>query len=180
MTSFIFVRHGQSQANADGIIANAYSPLTEGGIEQARKTAKEVKALGVTMIACSPYLRAQQSAEIIAGELGIDLAHIKIIDELRERGLGVLENKPKGHDGAWYFLDEESEGIESREGLFGRMTQALHIIRELSKTNTVLVVGHSVAGFYLLQAAAMKASLEAFDPPSQMNNADYVKVNLED
>jgi broad specificity phosphatase PhoE len=174
---FIFVRHGQSQANADGIIADSSSPLTEAGIEQARKTANEVREFGITAIACSPYLRAQQTAETIAGELGIDIAHITIIDELQERGLGVLENRPKEYEGTWYFTDDSSEGIEPRTALLRRMTECVGIIAKLGESQQVLVVGHAISGFYLMQVAAKKTSLEAFDSPSQMSNADFVEVN---
>lgn len=180
MNSFIFVRHGQSQANADGIIADSSPRLTERGIEQARKTAIEVKDMGVTMIASSPYLRAQQTAETIAGELGIGLTHIEIIDELSERGLGVLEDKPKEHDGLWYFTDEQSEGIESRANLITRMQSCLEIIKELSKTNRVLVTGHSISGFYLQQVAAGKITVDQMDSPALMSNADYVEVEIRD
>lgn len=177
MSSFIFVRHGQSEANASTEIADAHSPLTENGVEQARKTGKEVKELGITLILCSPFLRAQQTAETIAGEIGLDIAHIKIVDGLQERGLGVLEGKHREHDGLWYFTDETSEGIESREKLLRRMTDCIDTIREHSKTNTVLVSGHSISGFYL-QQAAKKKKLKDFDPPELMSNADFVKVEF--
>ena len=178
MSSFIFVRHGQSQANAAGIIADSLSPLTEKGIEQARKTGVEVKNLGISLIVTSPYLRAQQTAETIAGELGIDLAHIKIIDELAERGLGSLEDKPKEHDGLWYFTDDTSEGIESRADLLKRMQSCLENIKELSNTQTVLVAGHSISGFYLQQVAAGKTTVDEIDSPALMNNADFVQVEI--
>lgn len=178
MSSFIFVRHGQSQANADSVIADAHSPLTEAGIEQARKTANEVRDFKITHIACSPYIRAQQTAETIAGELGIDIAHIKIIDELQERGLGVLEDKPKQQDGLWYFTDDSSEGIEPSQKLLERMQHCLSTIRQLSQDNNLLVVGHAIAGFYLLQVAAGKSSVKDFEPASKMSNADYLEVDL--
>ena len=158
--------------------ADAHSPLTEAGIAQARKTAHEVRQFKVTAIACSPYLRTRQTAETIAGELGIDFAHITIIDELRERGLGVLENKRREHEGMWYFVDDESEGIEPRIDLLTRMTECVGVIARLGENQNVLVVGHAIPGYYLLQAAAKKASLYAFDSPSQMSNADYVEVKL--
>jgi len=173
---FIFVRHGQSQANADGIIADAHSPLTEAGIEQARITANELRSFNITMIVCSPYLRTQQTAETIAGELGIEIAHIKIIEELRERGLGVLENNPKEHEGTWYFTDDESVGIEPRQKLFERMNKCLKTLQSIGENENLLVIGHAISGFYLLQAAAKKPSIELFDLPSQMSNADYIKV----
>lgn len=177
MSSFIFVRHGQSEANANTVIADAHSPLTENGIEQARKTGKELKDKGITLILCSPFLRAQQTAETIAGEIGIDIAHIKIVDELRERGLGILEDKHREHDGLWYFTDETSDGIESRKDLLARMNNCLKIIEEFSKAETVLVSGHSISGFYLLQAAK-RNELEAFESPELMSNADFIEVKF--
>ncbi len=61
MSHSIFVRHGQSQTNDNGIIADGTELLTDKGIEQARKTRLEVKNLGITTIVCSLYLRAQQT-----------------------------------------------------------------------------------------------------------------------
>ena len=133
--------------------------------------------MGITLILCSPYLRAQQTAETIAVELGIDTANIKIVDELRERGLGVLEDKHREHDGIWYFTDETSDGIESRKALLARMKKCLKIIEQLSKTATVLVSGHSISGFYL-QQAAKKNKLVDFESPALMSNADFVVVKF--
>jgi len=175
--TFIFVRHGQSEANATAIIADAHSPLTETGIQQARKTADETSPFGITHIICSPYLRAQQTAEIIAGEIGIDLAHIQIIDDLRERGLGVLENQPKMHDGIWYSSDDSSENIELRSELFERMKRCALTIKDIAQTETLLVVGHAISGFYLAQAVAGKSSLEQLDSFNLMTNADYIELS---
>lgn len=173
---FIFVRHGQSQANADTVIADAHSPLTESGIAQARKTGIELKGKGITLIVCSPYLRAQQTAETIAGEIGIDIAHIKIVDDLRERGLGELENEHREHEGLWYFTDDESKGIEKRQDLLNRMKRCLVAIKEFGQHETVLVVGHSISGFYLLQVAAGKQFVTELESPALMSNADYIEV----
>lgn len=180
MNTFIFVRHGQSKANAEGFIADAHAPLTEAGIEQARITAGKVKDLDVEFIVCSPYLRAQQTAETIAGELGIDFAHIRILDKLHERDLGMLENKPKEHEGTWYFIDDSSEGIESRINLFMRMRECLEEIVCLSMQGKVLAVGHAISGFYLMQIAANKENVESFDSPALMNNADFIEIEISD
>lgn len=173
---FIFVRHGQSQANADTVIADAHSPLSESGIDQAHKTGLELKDKGITLIVCSPYLRAQQTAETIAGEIGIDIAHIKIVDDLRERGLGELEDKHREHEGLWYFTDDESEGIEQRQDLLNRMKRCLGIIQEFGQHDTVLAIGHAISGFYLLQVAAGKKFVTELESPAQMSNADYIEV----
>lgn len=175
-TSFIFVRHGQSQANADKVIAGAQSPLTPTGIEQARATAEEVRNLGITQIAASPYLRAQQTAQTIAAELGIDTGSIQTIEDLRERGLGIYENQPRTHEGVWYFTDDSSEGIESREDLLTRTIRCAQTIKDLGINEKTLVVGHAVSGFFLAQVLSGHTTLEQFDPPELMSNAAYIEL----
>jgi len=178
MSYLIFVRHGQSQANADGMIADAHSPLTKQGIAQARKTADGIRDLGIRTVVCSPFLRAQQTAEIIAGEIGVELDHVKVLDALRERGLGELEGKPKIYESLWYYLSNDAAGIEKTEALYDRMLNCLESIKKIANGQPILVVGHSISGFYFLQLASQKTSLESFDSPQQLNNADFVKVEL--
>jgi broad specificity phosphatase PhoE len=178
-SQFIFVRHGQSQGNATGIIADPRHPLTEQGIGQARKTGNELKGKGVTLIVCSPFLRAQQTAETIAGELGIDITHIQIIDELRERNQGTLENHPKEHDTPWYYLDhDEIAGQETRQALYDRMKVALEKIKELGAQEKVLAIGHGISGYFLLRIAANDGSLDDFDGLGEMSNADFIEVEI--
>ena len=176
---FIFVRHGESQANRDKIIGTPETLLTENGIEQARKTGNELKDKGIKTIICSPFIRAQQTAETIAGELGIGVAHIKIIENLHERRMGSLEGNPRTHESEWYYLESQHD-MERCEDVLKRASQALEKINEVvrQQEGTVLVVGHAVSGFYLLQLAASKTSIEDFDPPSQMSNADFIEINL--
>lgn len=174
---FIFVRHGQSQANADGIIADGTAPLTDSGIEQARKTGLEIQNLGITTIICSPYLRAQQTAETIAGELGIDLAHIEIIDELRERGLGDCEGKQKTQPSEWYSQSDDPT-LEPRQALLDRMRAALEKIKATDSTGHVLVVGHAISGFFLFEAAKGIKTLAEMGDDNQIGNADFVNVEI--
>ena len=174
---FIFVRHGQSQANADGIIADSTSPLTQTGIDQAKKTGLEIKDLGITTIVCSPYLRAQQTAEIIAGELGIDIAHIKIIEELRERYLGDYEGKPKTKESEWY-TQTDAPTLEPRQELFDRTNIALEKLKTIDTREVVLVVGHAVSGFFLIEAARGAKTLTEMGEHNQVGNADFVKVEI--
>ena len=176
--SFIFVRHGQSQANADGIIAGAHAKLTQNGIEQARTTANEVKGLGIKFVACSPYLRAQQTAETIAGVLGIDLNHIKIVEELRERGLGELEGNPKNHPGPWY-TQADAPTLETKQHLLDRMNDALYKLAALADgAGRLLVVGHAISGFYLVEAAKGIRTVSKIGDDAQLGNADYVEIEF--
>ena len=64
------LRHAEA-APITGGRDNPGRPLTEKGIEQAQIVAAEMKAgqISFDMILASPYLRASQTAEIIAAEL---------------------------------------------------------------------------------------------------------------
>jgi len=66
----IFIGHGRDLA-----------PLTDKGIEQAKKVAKDPLLRGAKIILSSPYTRALQTAAFIASELKLD---IKIEVDLRE------------------------------------------------------------------------------------------------
>ncbi|HTH71974.1 MAG TPA: histidine phosphatase family protein [Candidatus Pristimantibacillus sp.] len=180
MSTFIFVRHGQSDGNANGYIATADTKLTEVGVEQAKATAMKVKGKGITKIVCSPMIRAQQTAETIAAELGIDLAHIKIVEELRERGLGEVEGKPKNHDSAWYLTNDETNvGIESRADLIKRMRSCLDTLSDMAGGDSVLAVGHAISGYYLAEAAEGKTRFEDFGPAQELLNADFIEIDLD-
>lgn len=178
-TDFIFVRHGQSQANANGVVNDGDSPLTALGVEQAKETARALRSLRFEAIVCSPLLRARQTAEIIANELGFHRVHITVISELRERGLGLLEGKPLDRKPVLYYSDEDDAlGFESRAALYERMELCLEILRPIATKQETLVVGHSISGFYLLQIAAKKSSPESFGDPPRMNNASFIKVTI--
>lgn len=142
------------------------------------RTAEEIRQFNIQVVACSPYLRAQQTAEIIAGELGIDVTHIRIIDELQERGQAQLENKPKMHQTPWYYEENAEFGMEPRQELLDRMHRCLQTLRELSLQGNLLIVGHAIAGFYLTQAAKGKRSIDELEGVSELKNADYTIIEF--
>lgn len=176
----LYVRHGKSMANADGTIGTPETPLAEEGLEQARLTGQDLKSQNVTAIACSPYVRAQQTAEIIAGELGLRLENIVVVDELRERGMGELEGKPKQHESAFFAENDTDLGFEAQTNLINRSIVALEKVKKIAEqtAGTTVVVGHAVSGLYLLQVAKGKRAFAEFELTDQMKNAEFVEVQL--
>jgi broad specificity phosphatase PhoE len=79
-----FVRHGQTENNAQNLKQGAGGHLSETGRDQALTTAKRFPmGPGLPQIIfSSPYERTKETAEIIAAELGIK---IKYTDLLKER-----------------------------------------------------------------------------------------------
>ena len=180
MTKFFFVRHGQSEANAARLIADDTPKLTELGREQARVTALILKDKNITKILASPLIRAQQTAEIIAGELGIKLEDIETLQELRERGVGECEGKPKDMESEMYITLDTERGFESQADLISRLLVALQKIKTECENadGQVLVVGHVTAGFYLQQLAKGYRKLSEFEEYYHMPNADFIEVEI--
>lgn len=176
----LFVRHGKSIANAAAIVGTPDTPLAEEGFEQARKTGQDLKNEHVTKIVCSPYVRARQTAETIAGELGLPLSDIVIIPDFYERRMGTLEGKPKQHETAYFYENDSENSFETQQELIERIKRALTEIKEIAaKTSgTVVAVGHAASGFYFLQIAKGKKSFQEFDRINQMNNAEFVAVEI--
>ncbi len=83
----ILVRHGQSHFNLH-FSANRVDPgiedpkLTDEGARQAAAAAEEIAALNhVTRIIASPYWRTLETAEIIAGHLGLPVSIEPLVRE---------------------------------------------------------------------------------------------------
>src|ERR1019366_555771 len=135
---------------------------------------------GIKTIVTSPFLRAQQTAETIAEELGIDINHIKIIDELHERRLGSLEGTPKNKKTIWYETIIGTGDMERRDDLIRRTQKSLTKIKQIAKDGLVLVVGHSCSGFYLIEVAAGHLKFEEFSKHYTITNADFIEVEIAD
>ena len=78
MALFYLVRHGE--ADYGGMLENGFwgfgrdfAPLSEKGIQQAEKTAKDARLKTAELIVSSPYTRALQTAQIISRETGIQV-----------------------------------------------------------------------------------------------------------
>ena len=75
---FYFVRHGKTDYSERNIkIYQGFgvnlAPLSELGVEQIKKTAKDDRLKGTELILSSPYTRAVQTAAILSKELGADI-----------------------------------------------------------------------------------------------------------
>ncbi len=94
MGKLILIRHGESEGNRDRLFSTRPSELalTELGRKQARDAAARIaKRFMPALAVTSAYLRARETAEIIAALLGVPL---EVEHELRERDIGDLMGKP--------------------------------------------------------------------------------------
>lgn len=128
--------------NQQGVFSSTTdTPLATEGVEQCRAAGRALQGAGIDCIVSSPFTRAQQSAAIIAGELGIDPANIMLNDNFVERSFGPLEGTP-------YIPNMEMDnikGVEHSDDLVARVAKGLEEIRSLP-ANCVLIVSHGAVG----------------------------------
>lgn len=147
-----YIRHGQSQANADELWAGSLdTPLTTRGHEQAKRAAADIKSQGLAfdVIVSSPQQRALHTAQHIADAINYPHDRILVTELARERSFGVLEGTVHKEASAAYLLDESGidhfEGVESLMEANMRAAALVEFIAQLPDER-ILVVAHGSFG----------------------------------
>jgi broad specificity phosphatase PhoE len=135
-----FVRHGESQSNASGTIDTSVPgpPLTEEGMRQAKEAAYRLSTSKPDGVFASSMVRAQQTAQYLADELG---ESVRVLPGLREVGAGEYEQQ-SGHDaytGFYGILDKWMTGsrearIPGAEDGFEFMDRFSGAVKEIAAT----------------------------------------------
>lgn len=150
------MRHGETRWNEEGRLQGSVDiPLNDYGIELAEKTRDGLKRDGISFdkVFTSPYSRAKQTAQIVAGQIRVPITED---DRLREVCFGAYEgvkisdiySDPAYAGFAEYFRNPpayEREGTaESYEEVFARASAFLQeeILPLEGKYENVLVVCH--------------------------------------
>ena len=126
------VRHGETDWNAaERWQGHTDVPLNETGRAQARAVAEALRSLRLSAVVASDLSRAQETARIVAAELGIAVAYFDAA--LRERSFGCFEGLTREecdrlHPVAWRaWLAERRPpaGAEAHETLTARVVAAV-------------------------------------------------------
>ncbi len=154
MALFYLVRHGEadySQMMEKGFFGfgRDFAPLSESGIVQAEKAAKDQRLKFARIIVTSPYTRALQTAAIISRETGLKLCvevdlHEWIPDKTNQYKTSqeafalaneFYENKglySKGQQLKWETLEEVRKRMQC-------------VVEKYAGYEKVIFVGHSMA-----------------------------------
>jgi hypothetical protein len=113
---FSIMRHGQSKANARGIIVSRIENdrrgdygLSELGRQQALAAARGCGLPGNTVICSSDFSRASQTAEIVRAHLGAP--EVVIAEALRERRFGDWEGSATANYARVWAADETNPAL---------------------------------------------------------------------
>lgn len=151
-TTFYFVRHGESEANAARRFAGqSDSPLTERGRRQAEAVAEELASVRFDRIVSSDLSRTRDTAEVVAKRHGMK---VEVVPELREIDVGDRTGKPFDETkGLPDWSDERFvawPGGESLDQVLARTLGAIDRLTKESPGKTILVVGHGGVNRILL------------------------------
>lgn len=130
---FYFVRHGETQMNANRLVAGSVdTELTELGHQQAAEAALMLAAHPITAVYSSPLRRARDTAAPIAERLKLPVI---VLPQIAERNWGTLEGQPRGSRARGVT----PEGAETTEEFSQRVLAGFALI----DAELPLIVGHS-------------------------------------
>lgn len=137
-TPFIFLRHGQTDWNAEDRCQGQMDiPLNATGRAQAEEATLPLKDCALTTICCSPLGRARETAEIVNRERQLPLV---IVEDLQECAFGELEGKIEDGWTERWLEGHTPWGGESREAFDARALAGIN--QALRQPGPVLVVAH--------------------------------------
>lgn len=137
ITNLYFVRHAHSTYSPDEL----NRPLSERGIEDAKKVTEMLKNESINVLISSPYKRAIQTIEGLTGIYGIDIV---IEEDFKER---LLSEKPlNDFDSAiakvWEDYSFSWEGGESNVVAQNRGVRALEKVLERYEGKNIAIGTH--------------------------------------
>ena len=160
------LRHGQTEHTPERRFSGRNDlPLSRTGRAEAEAAAQRAKDLGVEVVLASPLRRTRETAEIVAGALGLP---VTLDDDLVELDFGDLEGltfeeaRSRHPLAARRFLDDVTVAApkgESIADVSARVARARRRVLSDHAGRTVLVVSH-VTPIKLMLAAGLGAGDE--------------------
>jgi isoleucyl-tRNA synthetase len=186
---FIFVRHGESETNVEGIVncdpAQEYH-LTDKGKEEVKNSCGKIHKADAMYV--SPYIRTKETAEIMAESLGFAKEKIVTDERLSEFNFGDLNGKKFSE-----YLEYEEKNIHSYDTSFPggesyndakkRFGDFIYEIDSKHKNETIVVVTHGIGlevAKAILEGANLERAKEIIDEyaplPSEVLEFEFVPL----
>ncbi len=169
---YILMRHGQSENNVKNILNSDLSKnhyhLTEKGRKQVEVGAKLIlkRKIKPDLIFTSPFLRAEETANLIGKVLGIGEQNIKIDPRLSEDNMGIFSDGNIEEYNSYFtsFSEKFSKTPPGGENLImskNRMWSAISELESKYQNKTILIVSHEDPLWMLWTAVGGHSNEEA-------------------
>lgn len=186
----LFIRHGETEANVKHRHQLPDEPLTAKGIKEMQELSEKLKVFKPTHIICSPYSRAQHSAEIIAHNLGIKSVTRDEFRELR-RPVSVYGKRHAGLSSIIYMVrwfisglihtDDPKNG-ESYTAFQNRIERARSILESFPNDARIIVVSHAIFINFFVEHACQADKISLWRTIPQLlkilalKNSGYIQL----
>ena len=187
---YFAVRHGEADNNVKAFINSDpknSSHLTEKGREQAAKSGDDLKSEKIDIIFSSPFARAKETAEIIAGKLGIPPADIIIENRIGELNAGTFDGKHVSEYNDYFSSFEERFTKNTPQGenysdTKKRVADFIYDIEKLYNDKNILIVTHDSPAWLMFSGAfgmnAKEALIMRGDAEFFIENAEIKKLDF--
>ncbi len=188
---YFVMRHGESINNvsetSSTVLTGAQREhhLTPEGRKAVQKTAESMKSVGITRIIASPFVRTTETAEIVAGVLGIAKEQIVFDDRLREVEVGEFEGKSYDEYRSYFSsvherFSKRPEGGETYADVRKRMGEVLYELESEHANESVLIVSHGdpLWTLHLVSMGGTEQELESIAYPerAEVRELDFVPL----
>ncbi|TSC68050.1 MAG: isoleucyl-tRNA synthetase [Parcubacteria group bacterium Gr01-1014_72] len=161
---YFLMRHGEADNNVEHIISSELSNphhLTEVGKRQVREVCAKLKNKHIDLVFVSPFLRTQETAKIVAEEIGLSKGAFITDERIRELRTGAY-NLRSIRDFTSYFSSPEERFVKATPGgesyteVKRRMGGFLSEIdaSERFRGKNILIITHDAPAWMLCAAAA--------------------------
>jgi isoleucyl-tRNA synthetase len=149
--TYLVMRHGTTDNNVKKIVTSTRDSavgLNETGRGEVVASTQKLLSEKITQIYASPFLRTQESAQIVAEALGLPKDAVITDDRLSEFNFGELNEQPLQkffdfHESHAY--DERVPGGESYQDAKKRFGEFLYEIETKHQNEKILIVTHGIA-----------------------------------
>ena len=184
---FSIMRHGQSRANAGGIIVSRIENdrrgdygLSELGRQQALAAARGSGLSKETVICSSDFSRARQTAEVVRACLGAP--EVVIAEALRERCFGDWEGSATGNYARVWAADETNSGhaggnVEPAAAVLDRTTAFIVDLEGRYSGRDILLVSHGDT-LQILQAGFLRMDPSRHRSVPHLETAEIRQLRL--
>jgi broad specificity phosphatase PhoE len=154
--TYFLLRHGKAISNKEKIVSSWPEKfknfLIEEGVGQIKEILPCLKNERIDLIFSSDVLRAKQTAEIIAGELGLK---VNFDERLREINMGIFNGGLEENWNNFFgtnenrYIKRPSQGGETYRDIKKRVADFLREIDKKYKNKRILIISHGCILFSL-------------------------------
>ncbi|TSC64963.1 MAG: Isoleucine--tRNA ligase, partial [Parcubacteria group bacterium Gr01-1014_91] len=163
---YFVMRHGEAENIThkmfDGTDSRKFG-LTEKGREEVRTAAERISGLEISHIYVSPFTRTRETAEIVAGTLGIPNEKVIVDERLHELNMGDFDGTSDfkaffSYRNSHKYAEAFPSG-ESYQDAKNRFGSVLYDLEQKHRDSAILIITHGV-GLETLPTVVSGASAE--------------------